>query len=186
MLTGVEDIAICRLTGSDVVRHVMVQRIIKAYEDDENAKRKSGNVMNSREKHDTFTSPRMCPPGQTHKAPLIRKCIRTALAAEGVNVPCEIDVLLTNDEGIQEINREKRQVDQATDVLCFPMLELTPGDAPGRHREDEQDPETGLCPAGRHGHLRGPGQGPGGGVRPQRRAGAGLSGRPLRAAPAGL
>ena len=32
---GVEDIAICRLTESDVVRHVLVQRIIKAYEEDE-------------------------------------------------------------------------------------------------------------------------------------------------------
>ena len=27
-----EDIAICRLTGADVVRHVLVQRIIAAYE----------------------------------------------------------------------------------------------------------------------------------------------------------
>ncbi|MBQ3090598.1 MAG: PhoH family protein [Oscillospiraceae bacterium] len=35
VLKGVEDIAICRLSGSDVVRHVLVQRIIKAYEDDE-------------------------------------------------------------------------------------------------------------------------------------------------------
>ena len=35
VLKGVEDIAICQLTGADVVRHVIVQRIIKAYEDDE-------------------------------------------------------------------------------------------------------------------------------------------------------
>ena len=32
---GVEDIAICRLNEADVVRHVIVQRIIKAYEEDE-------------------------------------------------------------------------------------------------------------------------------------------------------
>jgi len=32
VLDGVEDIAICRLTGADVVRHVLVQRIIEAYE----------------------------------------------------------------------------------------------------------------------------------------------------------
>ena len=32
VLEGVEDIAICRLTGADVVRHVIVQRIIEAYE----------------------------------------------------------------------------------------------------------------------------------------------------------
>ena len=36
VLKGVENIAICQLTGADVVRHVIVQRIIKAYEDDEN------------------------------------------------------------------------------------------------------------------------------------------------------
>ena len=35
MLKGVEDIAICRLTGADVVRHVLVQRIIQEYEEDE-------------------------------------------------------------------------------------------------------------------------------------------------------
>ena len=35
VLRGVEDIAICRLTDSDVVRHVIVQRIIRAYEEDE-------------------------------------------------------------------------------------------------------------------------------------------------------
>ena len=36
---GVEGISICRLTDSDVVRHVIVQRIIKAYEDDENKRK---------------------------------------------------------------------------------------------------------------------------------------------------
>lgn len=32
VLQGVEDVKICRLTGADVVRHVLVQKIIKAYE----------------------------------------------------------------------------------------------------------------------------------------------------------
>ena len=35
VLKGVEDIALCQLTGEDVVRHVIVQRIIQAYEEDE-------------------------------------------------------------------------------------------------------------------------------------------------------
>ncbi len=39
VLNGVEDIAICRLNEADVVRHVIVQRIIKAYEDDENRRK---------------------------------------------------------------------------------------------------------------------------------------------------
>ena len=33
VLEGIDDIAICTLTGADVVRHRLVQRIIEAYED---------------------------------------------------------------------------------------------------------------------------------------------------------
>ena len=51
-----------------------------------------------------------------------------ALDAEGVDVPCIISVMLTDDEGIQTVNREFRGVDRATDVLSFPMNELVPGD----------------------------------------------------------
>ena len=40
VLDGVEDIAICRLNEADVVRHVIVQRIIQAYEEDEKSKGK--------------------------------------------------------------------------------------------------------------------------------------------------
>ena len=40
VLKGVEDIAICRLTAQDVVRHVLVQRIIAAYERDEHRREK--------------------------------------------------------------------------------------------------------------------------------------------------
>ena len=35
ILEGVEDVRVCRLTGEDVVRHVLVQRIIEAYEKNE-------------------------------------------------------------------------------------------------------------------------------------------------------
>jgi phosphate starvation-inducible PhoH-like protein len=38
VLRNVEGIGICQLTNADVVRHVMVQRIVKAYEDYEIAK----------------------------------------------------------------------------------------------------------------------------------------------------
>ena len=38
VLRDVEGIGICELTNADVVRHVMVQRIVKAYEDYENAR----------------------------------------------------------------------------------------------------------------------------------------------------
>ena len=60
----------------------------------------------------------------------LRKCIAAALEAEHVNVPCEINVLVTDDDGIRAINKAYRQIDKATDVLSFPMFELTPGKLP--------------------------------------------------------
>ena len=76
---------------------------------------------------------------------LIRKVIRTALAAEGVDFPCEVDVCVTSDEGIHQINREMRQVDRPTDVLSFPAFDLHPGELPG---EEDADVATGLVPLG--------------------------------------
>lgn len=81
----------------------------------------------------------------TGNCALIRKVIRTALAAEGVDFPCEVDVLLTDDAGIHTINREMRQVDRATDVLSFPEFDLTPGELPS---PQDADPGTGLVPLG--------------------------------------
>ena len=75
----------------------------------------------------------------------IRKVIRTALQAEGVTLPCEVDVLVTSDSGIHKINKEQRDVDAPTDVLSFPALELRPGELP---TEDDADPGTGLIPLG--------------------------------------
>ena len=75
----------------------------------------------------------------------IRKVIRTALAAEGMAIPCEVDVLLTDDENIHAINLEMRQVDRPTDVLSFPEFDLHPGELPA---EEDADPGTGLVPLG--------------------------------------
>ena len=76
---------------------------------------------------------------------LIRKTIRTVLEQEGMLLPCEISVLLTDDEGIHQTNLEMREVDRPTDVLSFPMFELTPGEHPD---ELDADPATGLIPLG--------------------------------------
>ena len=65
--------------------------------------------------------------GHPETAALVKKAAAAALRAEGVDEPCEIGVTLTNDEGIHAINHEQRGVDRATDVLSFPMNELTPG-----------------------------------------------------------
>ncbi len=79
---------------------------------------------------------------------LIRKVIRTALELEGVTLGCEVDVLLTNDEGIHAINREMRGVDAPTDVLSFPEFDFVPGNPPTEADEDFCDPATGLLPLG--------------------------------------
>ena len=75
----------------------------------------------------------------------VRAAILAALDAEGVGVPCEINVLLTGDEGIHQINLDMRGVDASTDVLSFPMFDLKPGDKPSG---DDADPATGLVPLG--------------------------------------
>ena len=71
--------------------------------------------------------------------------ITAVLAAERVDVSCEVNVLVTDDEAIHQINLDMRDVDRPTDVLSFPMFELTPGEKPG---EEDADPDTGLVPLG--------------------------------------
>ena len=78
---------------------------------------------------------------------IIRKCINATLDAERISVPCEINVLITDDAGIQIVNRETRELDKPTDVLSFPMFQLEPGNPPTDWME-YQDPDSGLVPLG--------------------------------------
>ena len=78
---------------------------------------------------------------------IIRTCIQKTLEAEGVDVPCEINVMVTNDAGIQIVNKTSRDIDRPTDVLSFPMFDLIPGELP-EDWEDFQDFDTGLVPLG--------------------------------------
>ena len=78
---------------------------------------------------------------------IIQKCVEAVLAAEGVPVPCEINVFVTNDKGIRVINSASRNIDKPTDVLSFPMFQLTPGKLPEDWTE-YLDPETQMCPLG--------------------------------------
>lgn len=80
-------------------------------------------------------------------AGIIRKCIKATFAAEKIDAPVEINVLITNDQGIRLINAASRNIDKETDVLSFPMFELEPGHAPDDW-SDYMDPDTGLCPLG--------------------------------------
>ena len=78
---------------------------------------------------------------------IIKKCIQSTLNAERISVPCEINVLVTNDAGIHLINKTSRDIDRPTDVLSFPMFQLEPGNPPADWVE-YQDPMTGLVPLG--------------------------------------
>ena len=84
--------------------------------------------------------------GSDKNVALVRRAIRTALLCEGVTVPCEVDVLLTDDEGIREINRDMRGIDAPTDVLSFPAFSYAPGRPPAD--DADADPMTGLTPLG--------------------------------------
>ena len=81
-------------------------------------------------------------------ADALRRVIPAALEAERVGLPCEVDVLFTDDEGIHQINLEQREVDRPTDVLSFPMFEFAPGTPPGPEDRDLLDPGSGLLPLG--------------------------------------
>ena len=77
----------------------------------------------------------------------IRKCISMALETEKVPVPCEVNVLVTDDETIRVLNREARHIDKSTDVLSFPAFQFEPGKLP-EDLSSYIDPETGLLPLG--------------------------------------
>ena len=51
------------------------------------------------------------------------KVIEAALDYEKCPYEAEVNLLLTDDEGIHEMNREHRGIDRPTDVLSFPMFE---------------------------------------------------------------
>jgi probable rRNA maturation factor len=79
--------------------------------------------------------------GHNEARRLIQRAIRAALREEKVPDDCEVSVLLTDNEGIHELNRGYRGVDRPTDVLSFPANELAPGEFDAALCEE--DAETG-------------------------------------------
>ncbi len=77
---------------------------------------------------------------------LAETVIEAALDYENCPYECEINVILTNNAGIHQINKECREIDRPTDVLSFPMAEY---EIPGNFEllEEEQPdcfhPESG-------------------------------------------
>lgn len=77
---------------------------------------------------------------------LVKKVMEACMDYEECPYEAEINLLFTNDEEIQQINQEYREIDKPTDVLSFPLIEYeTPGDF-SKLEEDVFDcfhPETG-------------------------------------------
>lgn len=60
---------------------------------------------------------------------IIRQVVEKAMDYEKCPYEAEVNVTLTDNAAIHEINREYREIDRATDVLSFPMIEYeTPAD----------------------------------------------------------
>ncbi len=53
---------------------------------------------------------------------LVKAAVYAALSYEDFRKSAEISVTFTDNDGIQEINREQRNVDAPTDVLSFPIM----------------------------------------------------------------
>lgn len=56
----------------------------------------------------------------------IEKSAQTALEHQGILAGSDLTIVIVDDPQIQELNREFRQVDAATDVLAFPAGYLDP------------------------------------------------------------
>ena len=59
---------------------------------------------------------------------LLSSVVKKALEYENIDENCEVNILLTDNEEIREINNEQRNIDSATDVLSFPYLDMEDGE----------------------------------------------------------
>ncbi|HOQ07673.1 MAG TPA: rRNA maturation RNase YbeY [Clostridiales bacterium] len=77
---------------------------------------------------------------------LLRKTALACLEQESIGVACEVNILLTDDEAIRQINAEFRNKDVPTDVLSFPMADITKGRI--NDFGNDSDPDEGLLVIG--------------------------------------
>lgn len=59
---------------------------------------------------------------------LVESVAEAVLEYENIDEKCEVNVMFADNEKIREINREQRNIDSATDVLSFPLLDAKNGE----------------------------------------------------------
>lgn len=78
---------------------------------------------------------------------IAKKVSQAVLDSEGCTHEVEISLIITDDEGIHEMNRDFRGIDRPTDVLSFPNVSYDePGDfsvMDGEQNVDLLNPDTG-------------------------------------------
>ena len=58
---------------------------------------------------------------------LLEKVVIECLRLTGIEAGCEVSITLVDDNRIKDINREFRNIDSATDVLSFPIVNMDEG-----------------------------------------------------------
>jgi len=77
---------------------------------------------------------------------VVKAVVEEVLDSEQCPYEAQVNVLLTDNEGIRQFNKEYRDIDRETDVLSFPNLDF---EEPGFYEIDEEmeaayfDPESG-------------------------------------------
>lgn len=173
VLRDVEGVAICKLTKEDVVRHVMVQRIIEAYAKFEEKRNETtlypcdGGRAGGQRQHKEL-------PEEGH--PHGPDGAGRERALRGGRI-CHRRCGHTGIEPRDAAGGQAHGCAEFSGAGAGGGRTARGGGCGRGHR---------LRAAGRHGHLAGAGEGAGQGVRPQQPAGAGVPGGTLGAAPAGL
>lgn len=73
---------------------------------------------------------------------LLEKTVMMCLQDEKMDLGCDVNILITDDASIRELNRQFRNIDYSTDVLSFPMLNMKNGRI--QSEEGDYDMDEGL------------------------------------------
>ena len=123
VLKQVKGIAQCYFTEKDVVRHRLVQEIIKAYDRAAHPEKH----QTRKERTDSMSNKVLITNSQKAvKVPsglriLIRRACNAVLEFEHFEAPAEISVTFVDNAAIAELNNQYRNKPMPTDVLSFPL-----------------------------------------------------------------